>query len=80
METSSEAHSLIGCGRKRRCSDIVLDVALAGGGARLELGLPVASVDGGHQGHEDLEVEAAQAHPQGVKVPSDDPGGGQESA
>lgn len=62
------------------CSDIGLDVGLALGGSSEVGGPPVAALDGGEQGEEDLEVEAAESHPHGVEVPADDPGGGEEAA
>jgi hypothetical protein len=61
-------------------SDVVLDVCLASAVIGLEGASPVAAVDGGHQWLEDLEVDAADGHPDGVQVPSDDPGAWEESA
>jgi hypothetical protein len=60
-------------------SDVVLDVSLAGAVVRLESVLPVAAIDWGHEREDHLEVDAAESHPHGVEVPSNDPGWGEES-
>ncbi len=63
-----------------RRSDVVLDVGLALGDARLVDGSPVATLDGGDEGEDGLEPDAADAHPVGVEEPAEDPGGGNETS
>ena len=40
---------------------------------------PVLVAEGLEEGAEGVVEEAAEAHPEGVEVPSDNPGGGQEA-
>ena len=60
-------------------SDEGLDVSLALVSAALVDGSPVLALDGGDEGEDALEPDAAEAHPEGVEVPAEHPGGGKES-
>ena len=61
------------------CSDEVLDVSLALVNAGLVDGSPVAALNSLDEGEDTLEPEAAEAHPEGVEVPAEHPGGRKES-
>ena len=56
-------------------SDEWLDVGLALVHAALVDGSPVVVLDGGDEGEDAGEPETAEAHPEGVEVPAEDPGG-----
>ena len=60
-------------------SDEVLDVGLALVHATLVDGSPVVVLDGGDEGEDSGEPHAAEAHPDGVEVPAEDPGGGEDA-
>ena len=60
-------------------SDEVLDVGVALGDTTLVGGSPVAALNGCDEGEDALEPDAAEAHPEGVEVPAEHPGGGDES-
>ena len=64
--------------RRRHRSDEGLNVVHAGGviGEGVSVVLATESLE---EGAEDLVEEAAEAHPQLVEVPADNPGGGEES-
>lgn len=60
-------------------SDEGLDVGLALVGTALVDGSPVFALDGRDEGEDTLEPHTAEAHPHGVEVPAEHPGGGEES-
>lgn len=60
------------------CSDEGLDVALALG-VVVKSHSPVLVAEGLEEGAEGLVEEAAEAHPEVVEVPADNPGGGEEA-
>ena len=64
--------------RRRHRSDEGLNVVHAGGviGEGVSVVLATESLE---EGAEDLVEEAAEAHPEVVEVPADDPGCGEES-
>lgn len=61
-------------------SDEVLDVGLALVHAALVDGSPVVVLDGGDEGEDSGEPEAAETHPHGVEVPAEDPGGREDAS
>ncbi len=60
-------------------SDEGLDVGLALVEATLEGGSPVAALNSLNEGEDALEPDAAEAHPEGVEVPAEDPGGWEDA-
>ena len=63
---------------QRICSDEGLNVALALG-VIVKGYSPVLVAEGLEEGAEGLVEDTAEAHPELVEVPSDNPGGGEES-
>ena len=70
---------MLRCNGLHRCpSDEGLDVVLADGVVGEGVS-PVLAGKGIEEGAEVVVEEAAEAHPEGVEVVSDDPGGGEEA-
>ncbi len=66
------------CNELLGSSDEGLDVVLADGVVGKGVS-PVLSTEGIEEGAEVVVEEAAEAHPEGVEVVTDDPGGGKEA-
>ena len=66
--------------RSLSCSDEVLNVGVAGVDTLLVGCSPVSVLDGLNEGEDVLEPEAAETHPDGVEVPSEDPGVGDKTS
>jgi len=60
-------------------SDEVLNVGLALVSSALVDGSPVLVLDCSDEGEDTLEPETAEAHPEGVEVPAEDPGGREDA-